>query len=465
VFKSAAILVANSPPAILVKKRASRLIANLRDSRGAPWALALVDQLIVGGANFDTILLLGRLAGAENLGVFGLVVSVYYLMLAVQESLIAIPYTIFGARLKGVRHLQYSGAALCQCAALATCVATILAVVAVSLPLVHGDTSLARVVAALAIVAPLWLIREFGRRYLFAHMQNTKVVVMSIVATTTQLTALSFLAVTDRLSAVTALFAIGLGSGIAGFGWLWLSRRSFRFDRVHSKYFLLRNWVLGRWILASQGTSVLAANMMPWLIVLWLGLTATGIFAACDSILRFANPIIISLTNVLTPRASISFSDGGKPALRRIVWKASALLGLFLSAFCVLLAVAGQFILSRSFGDSYSAYWATLVVLGLNQLICRLALAPGRALVVLERADIMLYAEVAAFGTSLIAATVLIPLYGVLGAALALLAGSLPFTAVTIGAYLAVMRDGEGGPWFSFGRATQSPAPAGGVSK
>ena len=287
---------------------------------------------------------------------------------------------------------------------------------------------------------------------------------MSVAATTTQLAALSFLAGGDRLSAVTALFAMGLGSGIAGFGWLWLSRHSFRFELSRLKYYLLRNWVLGRWILASQATSVLAVNMMPWLIVLWLGPTATGIFAACDSILRFANPIIISLTNVLTPQASISFSDGGMPALRRIVWKASALLSLFLSAFCVLLAVAGEFILSRSFGDSYSAYWATLVVLGLNQLVCRLALAPGRALVVLERADILLYAEVAAFATSLIAATVLIPLYGILGAAFSLLAGSLPFTAVTVGACLAVMRDGEG--WrFSFGRATKSPAPAGGVSK
>jgi O-antigen/teichoic acid export membrane protein len=465
VFKSAATLVANGRRAILATKQGSRLLATLRGSRGTPWALALVDQLIVGAANFVTILLLGRLAGADELGVFALVMTVYYLMLAIQESLVTIPYTIFGVRLKGVRHLQYSGAALCESAALAACVATILAVVALSLTVVRGDTSVARVVATLAIVAPIWLIREFGRRYLFAHMQNLRVVVMSAAATTTQFAVLSVLVMADRLSAITALFAMGLGSGVAGFGWLWLSRRLFHFDRARSKYFLLKNWVLGRWILASQGTSVLAVNMMPWLIVLWLGPTATGIFAACDSILRFANPIIISLTNVLTPRASISFSHGGKPALRRIVWKASALLSLFLSAFCVLLAVAGQFILSRSFGDSYSAYWATLVVLGLNQLVCRLALAPGRALVVLERADIMLYAEVAALGTSLIAATVLIPLYGVLGAALSLLAGSLPFTALTVGAYFVVMRDGEGQPRFSFGRTTQSAAPAGGISE
>ena len=424
-----------------------------------------MDQLMVGGANFVTILLLGRLAGADNLGVFGLAMTVYYLILAVQKSLITTPFTIFGARLKGARHLQYSGAALCQSAAWAVCVGTTLVVVALSLSLIRGNASLARVLTVFALVSPLWLLREFGRRYLFAHMQVTRVVAMSVAGSTTQLIALGLFAYTGQLSAATALSAMGLGSGIAAFGWLWLSRRVFRFDHARSSYFLLKNWVLGRWILASQAASVLAATMMPWLIVFWLGPTATGIFAACDSISRFANPIIISLTNVLTPKAAIGFSNGGKPAVRRIVRKASALLSLFLLAFCVLLAIAGEPILRRSFGDAYAAYWPVLVVLGLNQLLAGFALAPGQNLLLLERANIIVWAEVAGVATSLVAAMVLIPRYGVLGAAFSLLAGNVPFTAWTVSAYLAVMRDDEGGSQLSIGRASASPAPAGGVSE
>jgi O-antigen/teichoic acid export membrane protein len=434
-------------------------------SRGAPWALALADQLMVGGANFVTILLLGRLAGADNLGVFALAMTVYYLMLAVQESLITMPYTIFGARLKGARHLQYSGAALCQSAAWAACVGATLTIVALSLSLIRGDADLARVVAAFALVSPLWLLREFGRRYLFAHMQVMRVVAMSVAGSMTQLISLSLFAYTGRLSATTALCAMSLGSGVAVFGWLWLSRRAFRFDHARSSYFLLKNWVLGRWILASQATAVLTANVMPWLIVFWLGPRATGIFAACDSILRFANPIIISLRNVLTPKAAIGFSNGGKPAVRRIVWKASALLSLFLFAFCVLLAIAGDPILKRAFGDAYAAYWPVLAVLGLNQLLAGFALAPGQTLLLLERANIILWAEVAGFTTSLVAATVLIPRYGVLGAAFSLLAGNVPFTTWIVSAYLAAMSDNKGGSQLSIGRARPSPAAAGGVSE
>ena len=130
---------------------------------------------------------------------------------------------------------------------------------------------------------------------------------------------------------------------------------------------------------------------------------------------------------------------------RKIVWKVSALLSLFLFAFCVLLAIAGEPILKRSFGDAYAAYWPVLVVLGLNQLLATLALAPGQTLLVLERANIILWAEVARSLTSLVASTVLIPRYGVLGAAFSLLAGNVPFTAWIVSAYLAVISDDDEG--------------------
>ena len=439
--------------------------ATLRGRHGPPAALALLDQLVVGGANFVTILLLGRLAGPHALGVYALVMTVFYLLLAVQEALITTPYTIFGARLSGIRHRQYSGSALCQSAGWSACVASILALIASYFGFVSNDSELARVVGVFSIVAPLWLLREFGRRYLFARMQLTKVVAMSVTGASAQLTTLCLFAYTDRLSPATALCAMGVGSGAAGIGWLWLSRRSFQLNHARLSYFVRKNWVLGRWVLASQGTSVIAANMMPWLIVLWLGPAATGIFAACDAILRFANPIIIALTNVLTPRVAIGFKHGGEAELRRIIRKATILLGLFLFAFCLFLAIAGELVLQQSFGDDYAGYWATLLVLAINQLVAKLALAPGRALLVLERANIILRAEAAGFATSLAAATMLIPLYGVLGAAFSLLAGSLAITVVTVGVYLAVMRDGGGEGLLRMGPPTATPAPAGGHSE
>jgi O-antigen/teichoic acid export membrane protein len=324
--------------------------------------------------------------------------------------------------------------------------------------------SLALIIAVFGIVFLLWMLREFGRRYLFANMQVAKVVVMSGVGGLTQLILIGALAWTSRLTDATALAAMGIASGISGFGWLWLSRASFHFKRRRWSHFALKNWVFGRWILASHVMAVVAGNAMPWLIVVWLGPAGTGVFAACDSILRFANPIIVSLNNILTPQLAIGFKNGGKAALHRIVWQTTGLLALFLLAFCTVLVVAGKWILNWAFGSEFVGYEAALVLLAVTQLIESVALASSRALMVLDRAKVNLFAEGVGFTAALIAAVVLIPLYGILGAACAQLVGGVTLMVVTVGAYLASVRDEDGIDLFSFGRTTPAPAPNGGGS-
>jgi O-antigen/teichoic acid export membrane protein len=442
----------------------SRLHATLRGSKGTVAGFTLADCLIVGGTNFLTILLVGRIAGPDELGLYSLVMTVFYLLLAAQEALVTVPYTIFGVRLKGRLHLQYASASLYQSIAWSACGSAILALAAAVVLFVSHNASLARVVGVFAMVLPLWLFREFGRRFLFAHMAVGKIVVTSFAGSFSQLVAICALAYVGKLSAATALVALGIGGAISGLGSLWFNRAAFRFSAQRWSHFARKNWVFGRWVLASHAAQVFGANTMPWLIVFWLGPTGTGVYAACDAILRFANPIIVSLSNVMTPLAASGHNNGGKAELRRIVSKATALLSLFLLAFCLALLIGGKWLLQRSFGGEYAGYWGALVVLGIAQFVAKLALAPSRALLVIERANINLYAEGTGLIASLIAATVLIPFYGVLGAAVAQLIGSLALATITVGAYQALMRD-DVIDAFPLGSATPSMASAGGVSK
>jgi O-antigen/teichoic acid export membrane protein len=421
--------------------------------------------MIVGGMSFLTVLLLGRIAGPDDLGVFALVMTLFYLLLAVQEALITMPYTVFGARLRGKLHLQYSGAALVQSAVWSGFVSSILAIAATCIFLFGDNSGLARIVGVCAVVLPTWTLREFGRRYLFAQMQVAKVVVMSIVGGTAQLIMISVLAMTDKLSDATAILSIGIASAISGLGWLWFSRQSFHFNLRRWPHFALKNWVFGRWVLASHAMAVVGGNAMPWLIVIWMGPTATGIFAACDSILRFANPIISSLNNVLTPRLAIGFKKGGKPELHRIVLQTTGLLCMFLLVFCLFILLGGKWIMHRSFGSDYSGYWTALVLLAISQLVETVALASSRALMVLDLASVNLCAEGCGFLVSLLAAVVLIPHYGILGAALAQVAGSSSLMLSTVGAYLFSVRDTARFKLFSYGSATPSSAPIVGVSE
>jgi O-antigen/teichoic acid export membrane protein len=462
-FRSSTKNVISARPLSQLRQSGSWLFGSLCGSRGTIAGLALIDCLIVGGTNFLTVLLLGRFAGPDDLGLFALVMTVFYLLLAAQESLITMPYTIFGVRLTRVRSRQYAAAALCQSVVWSACVLSLLLIAAASLNFFGNDSNAARVVGAFSIVSPLWLLREFGRRYLFAHMEVAKVVVVSFVGGLAQLMLVCGFAYSGRLSAVSALMAIGIASGVSGLGWLWFNRAAFQFNHRRWAYFALKNWVFGRWVIASHAAAVVAANMMPWLIVIWLGPAATGVYAACDAILRFANPIIVSVSNVITPRAAIGHNDGGKAELRRIVWNTSALLSLFLLAFSALLVVAGKWLLNESFGGDYAAHGNALVVLGISQLVAKLSLAPGRALLVLDRATANLRAEAAGLVTTFVAAILLIPVFGLLGAAFSQLAGSVALAFITLRAYRTAMHEGDGEPFLAFGGATAVSAPAGGA--
>ena len=86
-------------------------------------ALALLDQAVVSGANFTIAVLVGRLCGLAELGAFALGGTILVFAAAVQEALIASPYTVFVQRLDGRTRglyarsvLQQSGLLMCSIA-------------------------------------------------------------------------------------------------------------------------------------------------------------------------------------------------------------------------------------------------------------------------------------------------------------------------------------------------------------
>src|SRR5207302_10185209 len=74
--------------------------------------LAVLDQAVVSGASFLTTILIGRAAGPEQLGLYVLGFTWAVLIVSVQESLIAAPYTVFGNRLQGACRAAYAGSVL-----------------------------------------------------------------------------------------------------------------------------------------------------------------------------------------------------------------------------------------------------------------------------------------------------------------------------------------------------------------
>src|ERR1041385_836731 len=57
-------------------------------------ALAVFDQLLVSGTSFIAAVLIGRFAGSAELGVYSIAISLLASMLALQNALVLLPYSI-----------------------------------------------------------------------------------------------------------------------------------------------------------------------------------------------------------------------------------------------------------------------------------------------------------------------------------------------------------------------------------
>src|SRR5689334_14460496 len=75
-------------------------------------ALALMDQAVVSGTSFLTTILVGRWCGAGELGAYSLGFSLLVAWAGVQESLIAVPYTLYWHRCPPEEQRGYSGSVL-----------------------------------------------------------------------------------------------------------------------------------------------------------------------------------------------------------------------------------------------------------------------------------------------------------------------------------------------------------------
>src|SRR5262249_15910877 len=136
--------------------------SRLLDTAFRPGTLALLDQAVVSGTSFLTTVLVKRMGGGDELGVYALGFNVVVLLICVQESLIAWPYTVYGNRLRGAARAEYAGSVLVHQGLLSALATVGLAVTAALLAAGIGPPGLAGVMAVLAGVMPLLLWREFG---------------------------------------------------------------------------------------------------------------------------------------------------------------------------------------------------------------------------------------------------------------------------------------------------------------
>src|SRR4051812_37281372 len=74
--------------------------------------LSIADQAVVSATNFAITVILSRLCGKPEVGLYYLALQVVFFARGVQEQLVASPYLVYGGRRQGKAAAAYAGSTL-----------------------------------------------------------------------------------------------------------------------------------------------------------------------------------------------------------------------------------------------------------------------------------------------------------------------------------------------------------------
>ncbi|HYW80155.1 MAG TPA: hypothetical protein VE890_11290 [Thermoguttaceae bacterium] len=393
-------------------------------ARPSMWSL--FDQALVSGTSFVTTVCIGRMCSKDELGVYYLGLSIFYIVRGIQGQTVSAPYLVYCNRRRDAELASYSGSSLAHQAVFSMLTMAFLAVLACVLSMGIGPAALASVVWVLLGVMPFLLLREYTRRFSFAHLRLPVAIAIDATVAALQLGSLVLLAYFGGLSVLTAFVVMGGACAVASVGWLLSKRHSFRFSGTHIVADWWHNWSFAKWALAGDLIGYSAPYIMPWIVVTACGETATGMLAACATLIGLANTFVMGVGNYLTPKAAKTYSSEGLDALCHLLTKTALMFVATLGGFALLVLLAGDYAAVFVYGSDYAGTGAGVVmtILALEMLAMSMGLTVGAGLWAMERPSANFAADVCTLTVTITTAICLVHPLGIVGAAAAALLGT-----------------------------------------
>lgn len=391
--------------------------------------VALADQSIVSGTSFLTSLLIGRFAGASQLGLYAIGVTVLASIFTIHGALLAQPYAVHRHRPTGTP-AEHASATLVLCGLLS--VANSLLLITLSLALWAGRAWLDFIPALIvfALILPSAVSRDFLRRFAYARLQVTHVLRLDLTVAVLQLLTLVWFCYHGTLSTVAAFGAIGLACGVATILFLYEIRSELviRIDQLRSTW--QRSWTIGKWLVVAQVMIQIQGFATYWICLAIAGAGATGVYAACMTIVSVANPLVNGLGNLLLPKLVLAWKEQGATGLRRRAIQDSILLGAVMAPLCAGTLVFGDELLHLLYpAPEYMGHGQTTAVLAFAILAFSVGMPASYALTGMERPRSVLIVSTVGALVTIALVFGLTTKFGILGAAYGWLLGNVVVAA------------------------------------
>jgi O-antigen/teichoic acid export membrane protein len=313
-------------------------------------AWGLLDQGLVSGVNFLTIILVARTLVPREFGYFVLAFTVLQTAGTLQAALITRPHNVLGAVRHGREYADYSttaAAAQLGFTGLLALGALVTALVAAAAGSSHTGLLLALVPALVA-----WQLQELGRRMLYTEERLATAFGVDVIAYGGQAVALVALWRLDALTGTSALLtlAAAFAAGAAAVGWCLRETLSGRFDRGS----LAANWRFGKWLGVAEVAQWLSTQFYVYLGAAIVGSVASAALKAAQTLLGPMSVFLTFVTSRLPTVLAHERESTGTllPGARRSLVRILPVVGVY----CAVVALLARPALEAVYGEAYGGY-------------------------------------------------------------------------------------------------------------
>ena len=419
---------------------------NSRRRGGRLGVLAVFDQCLYSGTNFLTAVLIGRWAGASELGTYTLAISITVLMMSLQRSLLIAPFVVIRSGLDESEKTSMRN----------TIVSIALGLVFVSslMCLIAGTLSKHQVLLALSVAIGGGLLRDFVRRMAISDYQYNRVIAVDGLVAVLQLGGLLWIAKLNasniELTASMALAWCGLvWSMVATFflGGLIRSTKNRSEEKSESvdaieagtnpqsnnqlrkhAFSTTENfktlWPTGRWISLTQVISTLQAYAMPWVLAVAHSMELAGVYAACWTMVQVVSPAIEGVCNLLEPGLASAAAQPTMASFHRLMRNVTVLFSILMGALVIAAIFFGDQLLALSYGKEFASHQSVLVLLTVAAAVGNTSIPANKALIQLGWASANSFIAGIALVLTVVSAFLCLRWIGPEGAAWGLLIGT-----------------------------------------
>lgn len=383
---------------------------------------SLWDQVVISITSFAVMAFVGRL-GKDEMGVFALGMSTFWLLAGISNALVWIPYTARSAHLKGEHRLQFrgdiAGVNLVIAAILAIAILLIAGVVKLSMP---SSTWLVSFFLFFSPMVFTLTLREHARRIFIADFEGKRLLALDVPISILMLCAVAILYVSDQLDANLAM----LVTAAAALPALYVTVRHINKASTSLRSIgrvVISNWPYGKWLVVVAVAWISSDGLLRWMLVGLKGQQALGAFAGASLVVSLVNPVLLAMTSFARSVASLKLATGSQLSLTTATIASVRRLSIFSILAFVALHFGGDSVMVLVLGPSYSNP-GLVSILALAVCMEAVIVPVEATFVALEYGRLLSLVAVARLLISILIGIILIPTFGVWGVAVAMLCRS-----------------------------------------